>query len=135
MSPASAVPSRGTAARPRQRVLLVDDHRAFRVAVRSLLDAEPAYLVVAEADAGEQGVDLALRLRPDLVLMDVRLPGIDGLEATRRILARAPSTTVVLLSSARRGDLPADLLDCGAVGFLQKESVDAPALARLTGAS
>ena len=117
--------------RPRRTVLLVDDHRAFRLAVRSLLDAEPDYTVVAEAADGEEAVDLALRLRPDLVLMDVRRPGIDGIEATRRILAGEPLTTVVLLSTVRRWDLPSDLLDCGAVGFLQKEAVDPSALEAL----
>lgn len=119
----------------RRSVLLVDDHRAFRLAVRSLLDAEPAYTVLAEAADGEEAVDLALRLRPDLVLMDVRLPGINGIEATRRILAREPLTTVVLLSTVRRWDLPPDLLDCGAVGFLQKEAVDPHALEELIGTS
>jgi two-component system, NarL family, invasion response regulator UvrY len=114
-------------------VLLVDDHHAFRLAVRSLLDSEPAYVVVAEAADGEEAVDLALELRPDLVLMDVRLPGINGVEATRRILAREPSTTVVLLSTLRRVDLPSDLLECGAVGFLQKEAVGPVALERLIG--
>jgi two-component system invasion response regulator UvrY len=118
-----------------RNVLLVDDHRAFRLAVRSLLDAEPDYTVVAEAVDGEEAVDLALRLRPDLVLMDVRLPGINGIEATRRILAREPRTTVVLLSTVRRWDLPSDLLECGAVGFLQKEAVDPRALEELIGTS
>ena len=116
-------------------VLLVDDHRAFRLAVKSVLDAEPGYTVVAEAAEGEEAVDLALRLRPDLVLMDVRLPGINGIEATERILARQPSTTVVLLSTVRRWDLPSDLLTCGAVGFLQKEDVDPRAIEELIGPS
>jgi DNA-binding NarL/FixJ family response regulator len=126
-APASNRPSD---TRPRS-VLLVDDHRAFRVVVRALLDAEPAYLVIGEAADGEEAVDLALTLRPDLVLMDVRLPGIDGIEATRQILAREPSTTVVLLSTVRRADLSPDLLDCGAAGFLQKEAVDPAALEQL----
>ncbi len=115
--------------------MLVDDHRAFRLAVRSVLDAEPAYTILAEAADGQEAVDLALRLRPDVVLMDVRLPGINGIEATRRILARAPRTRVVLLSTVRRWDLPADLLECGAVGFLQKEDLDPHVLAELIGVS
>jgi DNA-binding NarL/FixJ family response regulator len=112
-------------------VLLVDDHPAFRRAVRGLLDAEPAFVVVGEAGDGEEAVDVAVRMGPDLVVMDVRLPGITGIEATRRILAQRPWTTVVLVSTVRRADLPADLLDCGAVGFLPKESVDAIALAAM----
>jgi two-component system invasion response regulator UvrY len=112
-------------------VLLVDDHRGFRVVVRSLLEAEPGFVVVAEAEDGEQAVDLAERLDPDLVVMDVRLPGINGMEATRRIVARDPSVAVVLVSTVRREDLPADLLACGAVGFVQKEALDPWALERL----
>jgi DNA-binding NarL/FixJ family response regulator len=125
----------GSEAGTRRSVLLVDDHRAFRLAVRTVLDADPVYTVVAEAADGQEAVDLALRLRPDLVLMDVRLPVVNGVEATRRILAAAPLTTVVLLSTVRRWDLPADLLECGAVGFLQKEEVDAQALEELIGTS
>jgi DNA-binding NarL/FixJ family response regulator len=90
-------------------VLLVDDHRGFRVVVRSLLDAEPGFEVVGEARDGEEAVELAGRLGPDLVVMDVRLPGITGMEATRRIVGRDPSVVVVLVSTVRREDLPADL--------------------------
>jgi two-component system, NarL family, invasion response regulator UvrY len=115
----------------RRSVLLVDDHRGFRVVVRSLLDAEPGFEVVGEARDGEEAVELAGRLGPDLVVMDVRLPGITGMEATRRILARDPSVVVVLVSTVRREDLPADLLGCGAVGFLQKEALDPSALEEL----
>jgi DNA-binding NarL/FixJ family response regulator len=114
-------------------VLLVDDHRQFRVTIRSLLDHEASYVVVGEAGDGEEAVELARSLRPDLILMDVRLPGINGIEATRRILASAPTTAVVLLSTVRRAALPADLLACGAVGFLQKEDVDHVALDDLVG--
>jgi two-component system invasion response regulator UvrY len=125
-------PAGDLAVQPRS-VLLVDDQRQFRVTVRSLLDGEASYVVVGEADDGEEAVELARSLRPDVVLMDVRLPGINGIEATRRILASAPTTTVVLLSTVRRAALPADLLGCGAVGFLQKEDVDPVALQALIG--
>jgi two-component system, NarL family, invasion response regulator UvrY len=122
-----------TAPRPpvRRRVLLVDDQLPFRIAARSLFGSDPAYTVVGEAADGEEAVDLATALRPDLVLMDVRLPGMNGLETTRRILQRDPSTTVVLVSTVRRSDLPADLLSCGAIGFLPKESLDPVTLAQL----
>jgi len=116
---------------PPRTVLVVDDQRAFRSAVRSVLDAEPSYRVVGEAGDADEAVDLALALRPDLVLMDLRLPGVDGAEATRRILAEDPTQSVVLVSTVRRADLPADLLSCGALGFLQKEALEPRALEEL----
>jgi len=118
---------------PRLTVLLVDDRLPFRAAARSMLEAESGYLVVGEAETGEQAVDLARRLRPDLILMDVRLPGISGLDATRRILTGNPSAVVVLLSTHAEADLPADLLHCGAAGFVRKESLDPTALERFRG--
>jgi two-component system, NarL family, invasion response regulator UvrY len=115
----------------RRTVLLVDDQQTFRVILRALFEADPSYTVVGEAADGDQAVDLALTLCPDVVVMDVRLPGTNGIEATRRIIAGEPSTTVVLVSSLRRTDLPGDLLGCGAIGFLQKEQVDPIAVDRL----
>ena len=116
---------------PPRRVLLVDDQPAFRSVVRAVLESEPSYEVVGEAADGAEGVTLALALRPDLVLMDLRLPGIDGAEATRRILAEDPDQTGVLISTMRRSDLPARVLDCGALAFLQKEHLDPDTLGAL----
>lgn len=112
-------------------VLLVDDHLPFRVAARALLEAEEGFVVAGEADDGEQAVELARSLRPDLVLMDVRMPGIDGIEATRRILADDPTAFVVLLSTHAAVELPADLSTCGAATFLRKELLDSTTLAQL----
>jgi two-component system invasion response regulator UvrY len=105
-------------------VLVVDDQRPFRVAARGLLATVAELTVVGEATTGEEAVELAVRLRPRLVLMDVRLPGIDGIEATRRILALAPSTVVVLVSTHRQADLPRGWATCGAAAFLRKEDLD-----------
>jgi two-component system, NarL family, invasion response regulator UvrY len=113
------------------KVLLVDDQLPFRLAARALLDAEDGYHVVGEAEDGEQAVELSGALRPELVLMDVRLPGLNGIATTRRILARYPSTMVVLVSTHREADLPPDLLACGALGFLRKETFGPAALDRL----
>ncbi len=112
-------------------VLIVDDQSVFRLAARALLAGEPAYDVVGEASDGEDAVEQARVKGPDLVLMDVRLPGIDGMEATRRIVAQRPGTTVILLSTVGRADLPPDLLDCGAAGFVPKEQLDLARLERL----
>jgi DNA-binding NarL/FixJ family response regulator len=122
-------------------LLLVDDQATFRVAIRSVLEEVPddghagetGFTVVGEAGDGEQAVTLASSLRPRVVLMDVRLPGIDGPEATRRILEQDASIAVVLMSTSRRGDLGADLLDCGAVGFIPKEAMAPETLRRLLG--
>jgi two-component system, NarL family, invasion response regulator UvrY len=108
----------------RATVLVVDDHASFRSAARMMLEAGDTFTVVAEASSGEEAVQVALEARPSLVLMDVRLPGMDGVEATRRITAALPDTIVVLVSTHRRVDLPSGLDSCGAVAFHRKEDVD-----------
>jgi two-component system, NarL family, invasion response regulator UvrY len=120
--------------RPPLGVLVVDDRRPFRTAARALLDTAPGMTVVGEATSGEQAVDLVMRLRPRLVLMDVWLPGINGIEATRRILAVAPATVVVLVSTHRQADLTGAWASCGAVAFVRKEELDADALGALVAA-
>ena len=112
-------------------VLVVDDQRPFRSAARGLLATADRLTVVGEATSGEEAVALAARLRPKVVLMDVRLPGIDGIEATRRILAIAPRTLVVLVSTHRQADLPPGWATCGAAAFLRKEDFSVEALGAL----
>lgn len=104
------------------RVLTVDDQERFRTAARLLLEATPGFCSAGEACTGEDGVEAALREEIDLVLMDVRLPGIDGIEATRRVRTARPGTEVVLIS-ATAGELPADASECGALAVLAKDEL------------
>ena len=100
------------------RVLTVDDHPAFRDAARALIDATPGFEVAGEVNSGEDAVGAVMRLRPDLVLMDVGLSGIDGYEATRRLRYVRPATVIVLVSAsdeALEGETATDLR-CGRVG-------------------
>ena len=112
-------------------VLVVDDHEPFRRAVVTMLGLDDRYVVVAEASDGERAVELAAALRPAVVLMDVRLPGIDGVEATRRIMAHDPGVAVVLVSTQAAAELPLGYDTCGAVAFCPKESLDLAMLQRL----
>ena len=104
------------------RVLIVDDQASFRRAARSVVDLTPGFVVVGEVETGEDSLDTARTLRPDLVLMDVHLPGIDGLEASRRMLdaGETQPPVILLLSTEEPGEYADDLMDCGAAAYLGK---------------
>jgi adenylate cyclase len=104
------------------RVLVVDDQTPFREAAKLVVDATEGFEVVGEADSGEAAVELAASLEPDLVLMDVNLPAMDGMEATRRILEASPETTVIALST--EVGLATRAVASGAVTFVSKSEFD-----------
>ncbi|MEU9338110.1 response regulator transcription factor [Streptomyces sp. NPDC048290] len=104
------------------RVLLVDDEELLRVAFGMILRAEPDMEPVGEAGDGETALRLARELRPDVVLMDVRMPGTDGIEATRRLLQEAPDTRVLVLTTFDLDEYAFDALRAGASGFLLKNT-------------
>lgn len=105
-------------------VLVVDDQAPFRAIARQVVELTPGFTVVGEAETGEDAVRLARDLSPRVVLMDINMPGISGIEATRQIVAAAPDTVVVLLSTYRESDLPADALDSGARRYVHKEDLE-----------
>lgn len=103
------------------RVLIVDDQQPFRSAARMVVELADGFEVVGEAETGEDGVTMARSLGPDLVLMDVNLPGIDGLEATRRIKAADHSARIVLvLSTYESDDYETRAVEAGAAAFIPK---------------
>jgi DNA-binding NarL/FixJ family response regulator len=104
-------------------VLVVDDQPPFRKVAATVVTLVPGWSVVAEADTGEEAVTSALENRPDVVLMDINLPGINGIEATRRILSERPDTVVLLVSTYEEADLPPDALTCGARAYVRKEDL------------
>jgi DNA-binding NarL/FixJ family response regulator len=103
-------------------VLVVDDHDLFRTGLSSLLSAEPGLEVVAQASGGRMAVRLAAELRPDVVLMDVRMPDLSGPEATKAILEHDPNIRVLALTVASEDRDVAAVLEAGAVGFLAKDT-------------
>ena len=102
------------------QVLICDDQETFRAAAREVVNATNGFEVVGEAETGEDSVLAAGRLNPDLVLMDVQLPGIDGLEASRRIKAAHPEVAVLLLSTYDPEDFAARIARSGAIAFISK---------------
>jgi DNA-binding NarL/FixJ family response regulator len=102
------------------RVVIADDDPLARRMVKQALQ-QAGFLVIAEAHDGREAVDLALHYRPDIVLMDVVMPQLDGLSATRRILQMDPEQTIVMLTSGDDEDVGLISLQAGAVGFLSKE--------------
>jgi DNA-binding NarL/FixJ family response regulator len=106
------------------RILIVDDHASIRTALRELLDLVSGIEVVGEAATGSEAVDLVDRLAPDIVIMDVRLPSLDGVEATRAIKARHPSIRVVAHSAYVNPDLSRAMTQAGAEDFIIKGTLD-----------
>jgi DNA-binding NarL/FixJ family response regulator len=102
------------------RILLADDQALVRGGFRMILEAEPDIQVVGEAADGSEVVERALETRPDLVLMDVRMPALDGIEATRRLLAALPATRVLILTTFDLDEYVVDAFRAGASGFLLK---------------
>src|SRR6185312_5212513 len=111
-------PSRGRAI----RILLVDDHAVIRQALRMLLESQPELEVIADVENGREAVQAVEKLSPDVVLMDVVMPGLNGLEATRQIRRSSPSTRVVMLSGFVDEDQLLDSIRSGASGYIIKKS-------------
>jgi DNA-binding NarL/FixJ family response regulator len=112
-------------------VLTVDDHPVFRRAERELLGATAGFEQVAEAASGRQALELAGLLHPDLVLVELRMPGMDGIETARRLAAASPGTVVVLVSVDERADLPADVEDAPVAAYVRKQDLSKAKLAEL----
>lgn len=112
------------------RLLVVDDHALFRRALANLIGHEPDFQIVGEAGDGAEAVRMAQTLRPDLVLMDIHMPGTDGLEATRQIVSALPATRVVILTVSEEDKDLFEAIKSGAYGYLLK-TVEPEALCAL----
>ena len=106
---------------PAVSVLIVDDQALFRRAAAAVVKITGGFEVAGEAESGEAAVELAKALAPQLILMDINMGGINGIEAARRITATVPEVVVVLLSTYQAADLPADAATSGAVAYVNKE--------------
>ena len=104
------------------RVLIVDDHPLVRRGLTSLLNGAPDIDVIGAAADGEEAVAYVVEERPDIVLMDVSMPGMNGMEAVRRLLKAVPGTRVVMLTSFSQHDVVVEAFDSGAVGYLLKDA-------------
>ena len=101
-------------------IIVADDHPLFRQSIRNVLESQPDFLVVAEADNGEEAVKLTAELQPDVVLMDITMPKLDGLEATRQIKASHPNIAVLVLTIHSDDQHIIGILEAGAAGYLIK---------------
>jgi len=104
------------------QLLLVDDHNMVRQGLRVLLEAEPDIAVIGEAETGRQAVQMARTLQPDVIVMDIAMPNLNGLEATRQIVKEVPNAKVLVLSSYGDDEYLHQLTDAGACGYLLKQT-------------
>lgn len=116
-------------------VLTVDDQRIFQRAIASLIDAAPEFERIGEASSGAEALELAAALRPDLVLLDVRMPGMDGIETARRLAAADPRPVVVLISIDELPDAEAALASTGAAACVRKQDLSTRKLHELWAAN
>ena len=115
------------------RVLIADDHALFRYGMRAMLGAAPRYEVVGEASTGEEAVAMAAELKPDIVLMDLQMPGINGIEATRQIMGDSPHVGVVVVTMFEDDDSVFAAMRAGARGYVLK-GADAEEVVKVVGA-
>jgi DNA-binding NarL/FixJ family response regulator len=106
------------------RILIVDDHAVVRRGVRALLESHTDWEICGEATNGRDAVEEARRLKPDIVVMDLSLPGLNGLDATRQILQESPGTEVLVLTMHHSEELARDVLQAGARGYVLKRDAD-----------
>jgi two-component system, NarL family, response regulator LiaR len=104
------------------RVLLADDHEMVRIGVSAFLASQPDMEVVGEADSGKQAVELALELRPDIILMDLVMPEMDGIEATKQIIAQWPEAKIIVVTSFLDDEKVYPALEAGATSYMLKTS-------------
>ena len=104
------------------KVMIVDDHKMFRDGLRGLINAEPGMEVVGEAVDGKEAIEMARRLVPDVVVMDISMPGMNGIEAMRHVIQDSPKVKVIMLSMYSSGPLVQSVLAAGATGYVLKGS-------------
>jgi two-component system, NarL family, response regulator DevR len=105
----------------RIRILIVDDHEMVREGLRSILKDDPELKIVGEAGDGEKALDLIPKLHPDIILLDIKMPGIDGVEVCRRVRARFPSIAVIALTTFMEGKQVQECIRAGARGYVLKD--------------
>lgn len=103
------------------RIILVDDHEVVRIGLRTLLARHPEFEIVDEAGNATDAIEKSLRLKPDVVVMDIRLPGTSGIEACRQIVAQQPATKVIMLTSFADDEMLFDAIAAGASGYVLKQ--------------
>lgn len=115
----------------RIRILVADDHSVVRMGITALLEAEPDMEVVGEAEDGEEAVKAATALKPDVAILDIFMPVVDGIEATRRIRSSAPGVRILILTTSSVSDDIASAIEAGASGALLKSSSNAKLIAAI----
>lgn len=113
------------------QVLVVDDQAPFRDAARAVIARVPGFELVAEATSGEEAVELVDRVRPSVVLMDINMGAMDGLEATKLITTAHPETMVILVSTYTEADMPPTARVCGAAAYVNKDELSPRVIRRL----
>ena len=113
------------------QVLVVDDQAPFRDAARAVIARVPGFELVAEATSGEEAVELVDKVRPSVVLMDINMGAMDGLEATKLITTAHPETMVILVSTYTEADMPPTARVCGAAAYVNKDELSPRVIRRL----